>query len=181
MTFHTRRLPHYHDVGRAIFLTWRLHNSLPAGRRFPSGTTSGQAFLAMDRILDNARTGPLHLRQPEIAAMVVEAIQFQERTLRHYELHTYVVMANHVHLLITPRIEVSKLMQSLKRFTAREGNRMLRSTGKPFWQEESYDRLVRGEVEFRRVVNYIEMNPVKAGLAATPQEFPGPAPGRLTI
>jgi REP element-mobilizing transposase RayT len=172
MTFHTRRLPHYHDVGRAIFLTWRLHNSLPAGRRFPSGTTSGQAFLAMDRILDNARTGPLHLRQPEIAAMVVEAIQFQERTLRHYELHTYVVMANHVHLLITPRIEVSKLMQSLKRFTAREGNRMLRSTGKPFWQEESYDRLVRGEVEFRRVVNYIEMNPVKAGLAATPQEFP---------
>jgi hypothetical protein len=137
MTFHTRRLPHYHAIGHPTFLTWRLHGSLPAGRGFPSGTTSGQAFLAMDRLLDNARTGPLYLRQPEIAGMVVESIQFQERSLRHYELHTYVVMANHVHLLITPRVEVSKLMQSLKRFSAKEGNRMLDRTGQTFWQEET--------------------------------------------
>jgi REP element-mobilizing transposase RayT len=104
--------------------------------------------------------------------MVVESLQFQERSLRHYELHTYVVMANHVHLLITPCIEVSKLMQSLKRFTAKEGNRMLSRTGQPFWQDESYDRLVRDDVEFRRIANYIEMNPVKAGIAATAEDFP---------
>jgi hypothetical protein len=81
MTFHKRRLPHYHPIGEPVFLTWRLNGSLPAGRNFPSATTSGQAFLEMDRLLDNARGGPLYLRQPQIASMVVEAIHYRERFL----------------------------------------------------------------------------------------------------
>jgi REP element-mobilizing transposase RayT len=169
-TVHTRRLPHYCSVGQPLFVTWRLHGSLPANRSFPSATTSGQAFVAMDRLLDNARTGPLYLRQPEIAKVVVEAIHYRERE-RHYQLHSYVVMANHAHLLVTPLAEVSKIMQSLKRFTAREGNRILGLTGNSFWQDESYDRLVRDKTEFQRIADYIEMNPVKCGLAVTPEEF----------
>jgi len=171
-TFHSRRLPHYHSVGQPIFLTWRLYGSLPPNRSFSTATSSGKAFLALDRILDNARAGPLYLRRPEMASMVVEAIHYREQHLGHYNLHCYCVMANHVHLLITPRVPVSKLMQSLKRFTAREGNRMMGLTGQPFWQDESYDRLVRDETEFQRIARYIEMNPVKAGLAATPELFP---------
>src|SRR5207248_6069167 len=62
-TFHRRRLPHYHSVGLPIFLTWRLHGSLPANRTFPSVMSSGRAFLTMDRILDHAVTGPLFLRR----------------------------------------------------------------------------------------------------------------------
>jgi hypothetical protein len=54
----------------------------------------------------------------------------------------------------------------------REGNRILGLTGRPFWQDESYDRLVRNDTEFPRITRYIETNPVKAGLAATPAEFP---------
>ena len=103
--------------------------------------------------------------------MVADAIHFRERELAQYRLHAWVVMANHVHLLITPQTPVSKLMQSLKRFTAREGNRILRTTGQPFWQDESFDRLVRGETEFERIAHYIEMNPVKAGLVETPEAF----------
>ena len=80
-------------------------------------------------------------------------------------------MANHVHLLATPLVEVPKLTQSLKRFTAREGNRILGLTGQPFWQDESYDRVVRDEPEFRRIARYIEMNPVKAGIVSTPEQF----------
>jgi putative transposase len=80
-------------------------------------------------------------------------------------------MANHVHLLMTPLADVSKVMQLLKRFTAREANRILGLTGQPFWQEESYDRLVRNETEFQRIADYIEMNPVKCGLVSTPEEF----------
>jgi REP element-mobilizing transposase RayT len=80
-------------------------------------------------------------------------------------------MGNHIHLLVTPLVQVSKLTQSLKRFTARQGNQILGSTGQPFWQDESYDRLVRDETEFRRIARYIEMNPVNAGLAAMPEEF----------
>jgi hypothetical protein len=62
-------------------------------------------------------------------------------------------------------------MHSLKRFTAKEGNRMLGLTGQPFWQDESYDRLIR-DGEFERIANYIEMNPVKAGLVSAPEDFP---------
>jgi REP element-mobilizing transposase RayT len=168
-TFTRRRLPHFHNVGQPIFVTWRLNGSFPANRKFPQGITSGEAFVAMDRILDNACTGPLYLRMPEIATMVVDAIRYQDQ--RHYRLHSFVVMPNHVHLLITPLVEVSKVMQSLKRFTGLEGNRILGLTG-PFWQSESYDRLVRNDMEFGRIVSYIENNPVKAGLVSALEEFP---------
>jgi putative DNA methylase len=168
-TFHSRRLPHYHSVGHPIFLTWRLHGSLPLERSFPPATTSGRAFVAMDRILDNARTGPFYLRIPEIAAMVVDAIHFRDG--RDYRLHSYAVMPNHVHLLITPLIELCRVMQSLKRFTAREGNKVLGLTGKSFWRDESFDRLVRDSKEFEKITDYIEMNPVSAGLARSPEEF----------
>jgi REP element-mobilizing transposase RayT len=171
-TFHHRKLPHLYNIGQPIFITWRLYGSLPSGRSFPSAATAGAAFVAIDRLLDEARAGPLYLRMPDLATMVVEAIHFRETTLLHYDLHAYAVMANHVHLLITPAINVSKLMQSLKRHTAREANRTLGLTGHPFWAVESYDRLVRDETEFRRIASYIEMNPVKAGLVAAPEDFP---------
>jgi putative transposase len=169
-TFRSRRLPHYHSAGQATFLTWRLFGSLPPSRSFPSPIASGRAFLVMDRLLDSTCTGPLFLRMPEVAKMVMDAIHYRDQ--RTYQLHSFVVMPNHVHLLMTPQEAVSKVMQSLKRFTAREGNRMLGLTGQPFWQDESYDRLIRNDTEFERIVHYIERNPVTAGLAATPEEFP---------
>lgn len=49
---------------------------------------------------------------------------------------------------------------------------MLRLHGTPFWQEESFDHLVRSEQEFARILRYIESNPVKAGAVTTPEEFP---------
>src|SRR5437762_3782894 len=81
-------------------------------------------------------------------------------------------MANHVHLLITPLVEVSKITHSLKRFTAREANRLLGFTGQPFWQDESYDHLVRQAGEFDRISLYVENNPVSAGLVTEPEDFP---------
>jgi len=167
--FNRRRLPHCHCIGNATFLTWRLHGSLPPNRWFSPSIPSGKAFLAMDRLLDSGCAGPHYLHSPTVAKMVTEAIYYRDR--RAYRLHSFVVMPNHVHLLITPLEAVSKLMQSLKRFTAREGNRMLGLTGQPFWQDESYDRLVRNEAEFDRIVRYIEWNPVTVGLSATPEEF----------
>ncbi len=169
-TIHTRHLPHYHATGRPMFITFCLRESLPECRVFPAATTSGEAFLLMDRLLDNASTGPLYLRKPETDSMVVDAIRYLA-TAGRYELHGYVVMGNHVYLLITPLASVSKITQSLKRFTAREANQILCRTGQPFWQEESYDRLVRDDAEFRRTLRYIEMNPVSAGLVGSPEGF----------
>jgi REP element-mobilizing transposase RayT len=120
---------------------------------------SGEAFAVMDRLLDEGRTGPVYLRQTAIAEMVVEVIHYCEEQVGHYELHAFVVMANHVHMLISPRVELPKVMKALKGFTAKRANQMLGLSGNPFWQEESYDHLVRDREEFEGIKRYIENNP----------------------
>lgn len=125
----------------------------------------------MDRYLDQASAGPLFLKLPELASMVAESMH-KGVALGQYQLGAYVVMANHVHVLLLPRIAPSRLLQSLKGFTAREANRMMGRTGEPFCQAESYDHWVRDAEEYGRIANYIENNPVKAGLAARAEDYP---------
>ena len=48
---------------------------------------------------------------------------------------------------------------------------MLGVSGKPFWQQESYDRAVRNQEEFERIRRYVELNPVRAGLVSTVGEY----------
>jgi putative DNA methylase len=170
-TSYSRRLPHLQDGERPIFLTWRLHGSLPPNRVFGSEATAGRAFATMDSLLDHARGGPLHLRRPEIAALMVDALQYGQDRMRYYQLDAFVVMPNHIHVLLTPWAELAKITHALKRFTAREANRILGLTGQPFWQDESYDHLVRHQDEFDRILRYIENNPVKAGLVSEPAAF----------
>ncbi|HKP47650.1 MAG TPA: transposase [Pyrinomonadaceae bacterium] len=126
-------------------------------------------FRRIDATLDSAGTGHLWLAQPEIASMVQATLVTRYASL--YKLWAYVVMANHVHLLITPKmtladhfVPLSKILQKLKGYTAREANLMLGRTGMPFWQDESFDHWSRDHDEFMRIVTYIENNPVKAGL-----------------
>jgi REP element-mobilizing transposase RayT len=172
MRFYERRLPHWDIVGQPLFVTFRLHDSLPANRVFPpSHLTSGKAFVTMDRLLDQAGTGPKHLAVPEIAALVVTSLQDGERRFQRYQLHSFVVMPNHVHLLVTPSVEASLWLRTLKGFTAHEANKLLGATGNPFWQGESYDHLVRSQEEFARIKRYIENNPMRAGLVSDPADF----------
>ena len=74
-------------------------------------------------------------------------------------------MPNHAHWLISPRVDVPALMRRLQGGSAREAKQLLGQTGKPFWQDESCDHLVRNTDEFQRLENYILENPVRAGLA----------------
>ena len=165
------RLPHLHPEGKDLFITWRLHESLPPNRYVPpDGLTSGQAFVWIDRYLDQARTGPTWLSRPEIAKIVDDALHHGQDTLNRYLLHAYVIMANHVHILISPKISPPKIMHTLKGFTAHEANRILSRTGS-FWQRESYDHFVRDQQEFDKIVAYIESNPVKAGVVSAPEQF----------
>ena len=172
MTFYRRRLPHLYDIGQPIFLTWRLHDSLPVHRVFGAGNlSSGQAFVALDRLLDEARRGPLYLRQPALAEMITEAIHHNASVLHHYALHAFAVMPNHVHLLLSPLVPLPKLTKSLKGITAKRANEMLALTGCSFWQEESYDHLVRNDREFERIRRYIEHNPVRAALVTEAEQY----------
>ena len=122
--------------------------------------------------MDRADTGPQYLRNPEIAAVVVRALYFGQEQLDHYQLHAWVVMANHVHVLLTPKVDPARLVKSIKGFTAREANQILGRTGEPFWERETYDHWVRDAQEWTRIKAYIEHNPVKAGLVERPEEYP---------
>jgi REP element-mobilizing transposase RayT len=165
VTFHHRRLPHLYCGDQPVFVTWRLYGSLPSGRVFhDSDISSGRAFAALDRLLDGGRTGPLHLRDRAIADMVVDVLRYMADVQRRYILHAFVVMPNHVHILVSPLVSLPRLTKALKGYTAKRANQMLGLTGSPFWQEESYDRLVRDAAEGERIRSYIELNPVRAGL-----------------
>jgi len=187
MRTYQRRLLHWDEVGKRVFVTFRLHGSLPANRIFPpERMTAGEVFVAMDRILDRAENGPRYLERPAIADMVAGSILDGDQVFRRYELHAFVVMPKHVHMLVTSLVRLADWTRSLKGFTGHEASRLPGLSGTPFGQDESYDRLVRNDGECSRIKRYIEWNPVKAGLCDFPAAFfwssgtPGgsPAAGR---
>jgi putative transposase len=181
MAYYRRNLPHWLPEGRTIFLTWRLHGSLPASSRKENTKTSkssaGERFRAVDRVLDRTAEGPFWLRDPVIASCVVDTLRRGECELNHFKLLAYVVMPNHVHALLTPKVEVSKLMNGLKGTTALAANKILNRTGKPFWQDESFDHWLRRDESFPRFIAYIERNPVTAKLVARPEDWPWSSAG----
>jgi hypothetical protein len=147
-----RRLRHLYPEGRWLFLTWHLHGAIRPSEFPPPGKAmSGEAFVLMDRKLDNARTGPMFLLQGELAGLVATSLRYGAEA-DNYELGPFVIMSNHVHALLLPKVGVSKVMKSLKGYTAREANRLLGRTGTPFWQKESYDHWVRDEEEWGRII-----------------------------
>ncbi|MDO9300962.1 MAG: hypothetical protein Q7T89_06240, partial [Anaerolineales bacterium] len=116
------------------------------------------------------------LSQPEIAEIIKEALLY--RNGREYDLFAFCIMSNHVHVVFKPLesksdwqsdlptssyTPLNKIMQSLKRHTARKANIILGREG-TFWQDESYDHVIRDNGEFERIINYVLENPVKAGL-----------------
>jgi putative transposase len=121
-----------------------------------------------------------HLADVELALVVTKAFFFFAGT--RYDLLSFVVMPSHFHWVFrpleswigslvpdarkyTPR---ERIMHSIKRYTAEQCNRRLRAEGR-FWQPESYDHWVRDVDELERIINYIEYNPVKAGLVPVPK------------
>ena len=68
----------------------------------------------------------------------------------------------------TPREIISHSIQS---YTATMCNRVRGATGQ-YWQQETFDHWARDEAEMLRIIRYIEMNPVKAGLVRSPEEYP---------
>jgi REP element-mobilizing transposase RayT len=170
VAFYTRRLPHWHPDDAEFFVTWRLYGSLPS---FPSGVS----FVSQDRELDRASTGPLWLKNARAAESVSEILLSGMTTWRFYELFAWVVMANHVHVLIHPLMPLRKVLMNIKSASARAANAALRRQGQPFWQEESYDHWVRSGREREQIIRYIDFNPVTAGLVGKPEEWPWSSAG----
>jgi REP element-mobilizing transposase RayT len=106
--------------------------------------------------------------QPSQKDCVFHAIRFFDD--KKYELHASVVLDDHVHMIINPTDTLSKIMHSIKSFTAHEINKMSNRKGK-VWQDESHDRVIRSEGELLEKINYIANNPIKADLATVYEEY----------
>lgn len=195
--FYQRKLPHIQPKGATLFVTFRLHGSLPLAvieqlkadyetDRLNAPTVSGRYeagkryFAKFDDQLHCA-DGPHYLRQHLLATVVADSLHFRDQ--RVYRLDVFTIMSNHVHVVFKPLqnghnfdgtpkyFKLSKIMQSLKRHTARKCNLLLDRQG-AFWQAESYDHIVRDTAEWRRIVQYVLYNPVKAGLVSEWQAWP---------
>jgi len=131
-------------------------------------------FLEFDRFLDNQKSNNNLLSDSRIANVVSDAIHF--RDVIKYDLICFCIMPNHVHLVVeilekhkiiadVSSKYLTKVLQSLKSYTAIKSNRILQREGQ-FWQSENYDRVIRNEKEFEEVINYVVNNPVKAGFVS---------------
>jgi hypothetical protein len=70
-----------------------------------------------------------------------------------------------------PEAKLSRITKAVRNFSARQANAILGRTGQPFWQDESWDRWVRGPEELEKMVEYIEENPLAAGLVERVEDW----------
>jgi putative DNA methylase len=88
-----------------------------------------------------------------------------------YRLHAWVIMPNHVHVLLEIwQVPMGKILQNWKGYMAKEANKILGREG-AFWAGDYFDRCIRDEDHFRKVVRYIENNPVKAGFVSMAEDW----------
>ena len=88
------------------------------------------------------------------------------------EIHAWVLMTNHVHLLCTPQKEnaVSKMMQSIGRMYVRYYNYTYQRSG-TLWEGRFKSSLIQGEYYLLGLHRYIELNPVRAGMVKEPSDY----------
>lgn len=110
------------------------------------------------RALDRCH-GSCLLRQQQYAAVVLSTLCFWHEAKG--VVGDVVVMPNHVHVLAIPcaELDVGEWIGRVKRFAAREINAAAGRTGRTFWQEETYDHIVRDQDELARIRRYIRANP----------------------
>jgi type I restriction enzyme R subunit len=191
-----RRLPHWSQTGTVSFVTWRAADSMPGavlGRWQADRTrwlkahgidpTAADWRRRLERLgpevtrgfrnefwnrwhdeLDRGH-GAGVLRRPELARIVGDSLRHFDG--ERYSLFDFVVMPNHVHVLVSFPDEAGLLAQceSWKRFTATQINRLLGNRGR-FWQQDDFDHLVRSEEQFWYLRDYLAANPTRAGLRA---------------
>jgi REP element-mobilizing transposase RayT len=183
-----RNLPHWTQPGATYFVTFRLGDSVPASiqrqwteereiwfKFHPEPWTPKVEAEYRERFTDRMEEwldrghGHCHLRRADVRAVV------QEHLLRfdaqRHDIDAYVLMPNHVHLLLVPRegCELFELLKGIKGASARACNKLVGRTGSGFWMDDSYNRIVRDADELYAFRRYIAANPVKAKLA--PHEF----------
>ena len=176
-------LPHRDEIGLVQSITFRLADSLPQEKlrqleevlaSFPTGKREIERRRQIETWLD-AGIGCCALRHPQLAAVVENALLHFDS--ERYRLLAWCIMPNHVHVLIQPFASLAGIVQSWKSYTGRwamahNAELELGVPGRNLWMKEYWDRYMRDEAHLRRTTDYIQENPVKAGLCATAGEWP---------
>ncbi|CAN5676735.1 transposase [soil metagenome] len=161
-------LLHFDSPETIQFVTFRLADSLPQPllERLRLQTDSQQHI---DHELDTG-LGECWLRRTEIVSMVEDALLFFDE--QRYRLLSWCLMPNHVHVVVEMLAghSLSKLVWSWKSFTSKQANALLGRSG-AFWDGDYFDRYMRNEDHLRRTIEYVEHNPVKAGLVANASDW----------
>ncbi|MFM8765806.1 MAG: alanine--tRNA ligase-related protein, partial [Spartobacteria bacterium] len=102
----------------------------------------------------------------------------------HYELYAACVMPDHVHLLLEPQIKsetnegetvfysLTEILQAIKSTTAHRINKAANVIGVHVWEEESFDRLIRGDADLQEKFEYICRNPWDAKIQLPDGTYP---------
>ena len=171
--WHTRGyIPHYDDGLKIQFLTWRLNDSLPktALKRLSDElqTPEGDAHYRrrLEQWLD-AGHGSCTLREAT-PARIVQSSLLHFAGLR-YELHAWCIMPNHVHVLMhtLDQFTIGQIEHSWRSYTSHEINKANIRVGQ-LWQRDVWDR---DHDHYRRAIDYIELNPVKACLCTVKENW----------
>ena len=177
-------LPHFESPGATQHVTFHLADSLPKTvllrleaelKTFPAEKRDAERRKRIDAWID-AGHGSCVLRNPTIAKMVQASLLSFDA--QRYRLLAWVVMPNHVHALLEPLAgwTVAKIVASWKKFAASKICDHHQRTGDgpkpPIWHREYWDRYIRNEEHLAQAIDYIHLNPVKAGLVATPAAWP---------
>ena len=173
-------LPHWEQGETCVFITFRLADSLPADKLAQWNSERetwlnahprpwsdektveyGRRFGArLDQWLD-AGYGSCVLAIEHNREIVWNALLHFDG--QRYDVYAFVIMGNHVLLRPLQEYTVSSILHSWKSYTAKAINQHMGRHG-VLWQHESWDRLVRNQRHFAKVVRYIARNPGKSVL-----------------
>lgn len=167
-------LPHFDAPHVTQFVTFLLAGSFPVTRRaewepiFKEKDDSTKRK-KLEAWLDRGY-GECWLRQTEVAKVVEQVLL--EADGRDYRLHSWVVMPNHVHLVMDVwDVSLAKRVSGWKGKSSRFANLLIQRRGE-FWQEDYFDTLIRDEAHLKRAIRYVELNPVKACLVKESRGWP---------
>ena len=110
-------------------------------------------------------------RSERIAGLFLDTL-FSYRDQQKFQLHEFVIMPNHVHLLITPNetITIERATQFIKGGFSHRVKKEL-GISSEIWQRGYVDHRVRDASDYRQHREYIRANPVRARLVETPEEY----------
>lgn len=172
--FYRNHLPHITPLGGCFFVTFCTYDSIPIHKNIgKSHSNFLKEFKKIDVKHDDFNSG-IDISILPFSGFIKEKILEMDND--YYELLYYCIMQNHVHMIINTGfiedpIYLSKNMKILKGSTARNINLALNRTG-TFWQKDSYDHLIRNDIELGLIGDYILENPVKAGLISKWEDWP---------